>query len=62
MTGKILRCVHPLPEWHISGWSHDSGTESFGLLEVTIGVFNMHKHILVDLIGTRRPKFGTWRA
>jgi hypothetical protein len=62
VTGKILSCVHSLPEWHISGWVHDSRTESFGLLAVPIGVFNMHKHILVDLIGTRRPKLGAWRA
>jgi hypothetical protein len=41
---------------------NNSRTESFGLLEMPIYVFNMHNHILIDLIGTRRPKLGASRA
>jgi len=62
VTGKILCCVHSLPERHISGWSHDSRAESFSLLKVPIDVFHMHQHILVDLIGTWRHELGALRA
>jgi len=41
---------------------HDSRAESFRMLKVPIDVFNMHQHILVDLIGTRGFELGALRA
>jgi hypothetical protein len=40
----------------------NSRTGSLRMLEVPVDIFNVDKHVLVDLIGTRGPELGAFCA
>ncbi|HEX9942348.1 MAG TPA: hypothetical protein VGG03_10050 [Thermoanaerobaculia bacterium] len=62
MSPKIFRRVLPLAEEHIGRCFQDPSAALSRTLVVSVDILNMHGHILVDLIGTRRAKLGPLAA